>query len=314
MSLSTTLDEFALAYPLAVLKPFEGNAIHGLMSDLKRSIQDEAAQLDASIRVVTGLGKFGNWAEVPWVALFDERANATPTQGVYVVLLFASDGSAIHVSLNQGCDRLRKDLGSVAARRVIQANAERFRAALGLETTLAPDLRGGGARSALYEAGHIWGRSFALPLQSEAAFSAALRESMAAYGRLISLEVFDPGNDGKGADDEDGMGVVERKRYRLHTRLERRSGISKKVKAAQGYICRGCDRSLVEMYGPFGTDLIEAHHLKPLWTMDEGIPVLLNPKSDFAVLCPNCHAIIHRMPDPSDVAALRATVIQTATV
>ncbi|RYG87841.1 MAG: DUF3578 domain-containing protein [Alphaproteobacteria bacterium] len=278
------------------------------MGELKKSIQAEAAQLKASIRVVAGLGKFGNWAEVPWVALFDERANATPTQGVYVVLLFASDGSGVHVSLNQGCDRLRKDLGSVAATKVIKANAERFRAALGLETTIPPDLRGGGARSRLYEAGHVWGRSFDLPLQSEAAFSTALRESMAAYGRLISLEVFDPGNDGKGADDEVGMGVVERKRYRLHTRLERRSGISKKVKAAQGYVCRGCDRGMAEMYGHYGADLIEAHHLKPLATLDEGIPVVLDPKTDFAVLCPNCHAIIHRLPDPSDVAGLRATL------
>ena len=34
-----------------------------------------------------------------------------------------------------------------------------------------------------------------------------------------------------------------------------------------------------------------------------------NVATDFAVLCPNCHRIIHRMPDPSDLAALRGLVL-----
>jgi 5-methylcytosine-specific restriction protein A len=68
---------------------------------------------------------------------------------------------------------------------------------------------------------------------------------------------------------------------------------------------------LSERYGPVAVGLIEAHHLRPISSLEEGVPVTYNVATDFAVLCPNCHRIIHRMPDPSDLAALRGLVLST---
>ena len=36
------------------------------------------------------------------------------------------------------------------------------------------------------------------------------------------------------------------------------------------------------------------------------VAVELDPRTNFAVLCPNCHSVIHRMDDLSNVAGLKA--------
>lgn len=61
---------------------------------------------DDHILQVKGSNGAGNSARVPWVRLFDPAQSPKPTLGWYVVLLFASDGSAAFLSLNQGVTKL----------------------------------------------------------------------------------------------------------------------------------------------------------------------------------------------------------------
>ena len=100
--------------------------------------------------------------------------------------------------------------------------------------------------------------------------------------------------------------LIEAKRYRQHRSIERQSKHSRAVRKALGTKCMGCERELGDVYGPIGEGLIHAHHLTPLSRLADEATVQLDPDSDFAVLCPNCHAIIHRMDDVSDVAGVRA--------
>ena len=46
--------------------------------------------------------------------------------------------------------------------------------------------------------------------------------------------------------------------------------------------------------------------LTTLVGLEEGVIVRYDVATDFAVLCPNCHRMIHRMEDPSDLYKLRA--------
>jgi 5-methylcytosine-specific restriction enzyme A len=71
---------------------------------------------------------------------------------------------------------------------------------------------------------------------------------------------------------------------------------------------------MAEVYGPLAEGLIHAHHLTPLSNLAEGTAIALNPRTDFAVLCPNCHAVIHKMGDVSDIAGLRALISAQRTV
>jgi 5-methylcytosine-specific restriction enzyme MrcB-like protein len=60
---------------------------------------------------------------VAWVRVFRPDLSPTPRDGWYVVFLFAADGSAVSLSLNQGTTdwssgrRLQKDALGIAARR-----------------------------------------------------------------------------------------------------------------------------------------------------------------------------------------------------
>ena len=66
-------------------------------------------------------------------------------------------------------------------------------------------------------------------------------------------------------------------------------------------ICQAYDLDFPSRSGKIGKGYIEAHHLKLISTLEEGVVVTFNVKDDFAVLCANCHRVIHRTDDPSDL-------------
>ena len=110
--------------------------------------------------------------------------------------------------------------------------------------------------------------------------------------------------------DDSGSGVLdltEIKRFAWHRRLERDPSINRKVKRHLGTACVCCGLAMGTLYGELGTDYIEAHHLAPLKDLKEGESRRVTAK-DFAALCPNCHRMIHRLKDVSDLTTLRAIV------
>ena len=62
-----------------------------------------------------------------------------------------------------------------------------------------------------------------------------------------------------------------------------------------GYRCQVCGIDMAQMYGSFGENFIEVHHLKPISTYDESRPD--DYVENLVPLCPNCHAMIHHGPD-----------------
>lgn len=61
----------------------------------------------------------------------------------------------------------------------------------------------------------------------------------------------------------------------------------------KGCFCQVCGLDFSRMYGDLGNDYIHVHHLIPLHTIKKGYRV--NPKKDLIPVCPNCHAMLHRM-------------------
>ncbi|HEX4502991.1 MAG TPA: hypothetical protein VH187_17785 [Scandinavium sp.] len=60
-----------------------------------------------------------------------------------------------------------------------------------------------------------------------------------------------------------------------------------------GMNCFICDMSFEDVYGEIGVGFIHVHHLKPLHTIDKEYNV--DPEYDLITVCPNCHAMIHRL-------------------
>lgn len=56
--------------------------------------------------------------------------------------------------------------------------------------------------------------------------------------------------------------------------------------------CSVCGFNFQEFYGDLGKGFIEVHHIQPLSENKEEVET--NPKTDLAVLCANCHRMVHR--------------------
>lgn len=85
--------------------------------------------------------------------------------------------------------------------------------------------------------------------------------------------------------------------YRLHRYKERNKKIAQRKKDTvmeqQGkLICEVCDFDFAVVYGPLGQGYIECHHTKPLSLLSAGDKTLLK---DLALVCANCHRMLHRM-------------------
>ncbi len=85
---------------------------------------------------------------------------------------------------------------------------------------------------------------------------------------------------------------------RLHLIRERSSGVVRTAKEHRartdpGLCCEACGFSYTEFYGERGAGFIEAHHIVPLWKLHKGSRTRVE---DLALLCANCHRMIHRDP------------------
>jgi MrcB-like, N-terminal domain len=91
-------------------------------------------------------------ALVPWMSVHTPGATRSARAGYYVVYLFAEDGSAVYLSLNQGTDDVRGGIPPIKKRAVD------IRAAAGLlgSDGLAIDLASDGDRPKKYEAGNAY--------------------------------------------------------------------------------------------------------------------------------------------------------------
>jgi 5-methylcytosine-specific restriction protein A len=102
--------------------------------------------------------------------------------------------------------------------------------------------------------------------------------------------------------------VTETRKYAFHRKIERNRTASRHAKKFHGTRCQACDLDFRERYGDLGKGFIEAHHLRPIAGLEEGVPVKYDVAADFAVLCSNCHRMVHRFSDPSDIASFRKLI------
>ncbi|HEY2141393.1 MAG TPA: DUF3578 domain-containing protein [Solirubrobacteraceae bacterium] len=255
----------------------------------------------------------GNWAETPWVAVFDLSVTDTATRGHYLVYLFRADGTAVHLSLNQGTTavfnterRRYKD--------ALEAKASEYVSLLGLRAQdglhLGPVGLGGGRPPLTpgYEAGNVAAITYgAGNIPDDAVLAEDLQRMLSLYSRLT--ERIDRITEGTQRTEGRGAPLEEERRLRWHTRYEgRNTRAAKEAKREQGYQCQGCDRDYFAMYGEIGKRCVDAHHKVPFATLGEG-QRLLNPRRDFAILCSPCHRIVHsRRGEPLTIPELRAIV------
>jgi len=265
--------------------------------------------------VVEGSPGQGNWAAVPWISVFDPAITTSATRGYYVVYLFHASEPVVHLSLNQGTTVVREEFTS-RAREILRDRAELMRKRVAdfaqplpvTDITLGSDTRLPGD----YVAGHALGKTYRLDaLPTENDLRTDLQTMVRAYRALtyrggIDADVESQSDVGEEFALPAATTVVETRKYAFHRKIERNRTAAKQAKKFHGLICQACDLDFEARYGAIGKGFIEAHHLKAISTLEEGVAVHYDIAADFAVLCANCHRMIHRSADPSDMTAFRA--------
>ncbi|MDR6194760.1 MrcB family domain-containing protein [Siphonobacter sp. SORGH_AS_0500] len=277
---------------------------------------------DTGRYIIKGSAGQGNWNTIPWIAIFDILVTQTAQTGFYPVFLFKEDMSGVYFSLNQGVTDLKAKYRRKVSD-VLKNKAEDYRAQLGkLSANFTFDpikLVNSSSRASklgeLYESGNILAKFYdAQMMPDETTLFADIDEMLLIYKSLSFNESIHNGDANVdeidiAVTDEEGKfkGIEKLQKFNFHKAVERNGRLVKLVKNVQGYTCKACDFNFEEKYGELGKSFIEAHHLVPISTLD-GIEVELDARKDFVVLCSNCHRMIHKLKDPSDVHALKVLI------
>jgi predicted HNH restriction endonuclease len=100
-----------------------------------------------------------------------------------------------------------------------------------------------------------------------------------------------------GVDPNDEEFKEGKEQLRLHLVKERNRYLVIKAKEAWWKLydgqarCSVCDFSFRETYGNIGDGFIEAHHTKPISTLE---PDTIVTRSELVPVCSNCHSMLHR--------------------
>jgi hypothetical protein len=116
---------------------------------------------------------------------------------------------------------------------------------------------------------------------------------------IFRLDDPDGVSDGSGIPDVDGddrLGLEGGRSWRLHLMIERNRGNIKRkkeqVKRDTGSLdCDACGFNFAGFYGDLGGDFCEVHHRLPLSQVDAPLRPDLD---DLAIVCSNCHRMIHK--------------------
>lgn len=96
--------------------------------------------------------------------------------------------------------------------------------------------------------------------------------------------------------------------YALHRKRERDPRAVRLKKANHPSRCEVCEFDFAAFYGPVGESYIECHHINPLAITGE----TETKPSDLALVCANCHRMLHRGAPPPTIDELRNLVKQVA--
>lgn len=307
-------------FPEERTQPFRGNPLaHIIRNEWPASFAGELSKTQAPIIAKASAGT-GNWNAAPFIAFLDERITTSPQRGYYPVILYERGFNSFCLVMAQGADRLKINLGNKEALRELKKRAPKIREAASTwhakGFSIGPFQTYSRGNSALgRNADDPWAVSVAFGKRYHIVNPPSLSEFLIDIHAMLELYENIYQKIGNTFSEEDiaverlaatgeipilgaaGLdGALQIDKHKKRERRERNSKLVKDVKATLGFACQGCDAVLDAVYGDIGKEFIEAHHLVPLSQVNaQGVQLT---EKDFAVLCPTCHRIIHRLGCP----------------
>ena len=113
--------------------------------------------------------------------------------------------------------------------------------------------------------------------------------------------------DEAGVLSDSGLEVPEGAKTRVEVnRYERDPTARQRCLEHYDHTCQVCNLKFEERYGAFARGYMHVYHIVPLSQIADHENHKVNPETDLAAVCTNCHAMLHHHPDnPCTVETLR---------
>lgn len=140
--------------------------------------------------------------------------------------------------------------------------------------------------------------------------------ALSAAAAVIRAAIADLDLDLSGGTDDDEGADEGRVFWRLHRARERNAKLVAKRKRlafekAGRLVCEVCEFDFEAQFGEVGSNFMEAHHVRPIAAMMPGDKTRVD---DLALVCANCHRMLHRRRPPYTIEELRARLLPTSEV
>ncbi|MBB3106470.1 hypothetical protein FHS24_000971 [Psychrobacter luti] len=156
-------------YKLAKLSNLTDHELAVYVRQQSADVLANAISIDSEKYKVKGSVGQGQWADVPWIAVFDKSITQSATEGYYIVYLFRADMSGVYLSLNQGWtyfkNRYKTKLGREKITQVSNVWKNELSSTLNDFSYEKINLKNEGKMNSLvegYELGHICGKFYSV--------------------------------------------------------------------------------------------------------------------------------------------------------
>lgn len=137
------IEKFQNEYVKSKNETFAGHPLGNYIRNEVPLIFYDTGIVDRNDYLVTGSVGQGNWAQVPWVCIFDKSITTSATKGVYIVYLLAKDGNSLYLTFNQGCTEIRNSHTKLETIQIMRNRAQEIANRIdsrGFETDFTIDL------------------------------------------------------------------------------------------------------------------------------------------------------------------------------
>jgi len=258
----------------------------------------------------------GQWVSAPWIAILHPKVclqpngRISPQCGYYPVYAVSKNEKLIMFALGQGEYNVRlnfpKDVdhklvdGAINLRKKIPEHKKFF------SNVSKTVLENKNKKSERWAKSTAFGKIYKIKnLPSEDILKKDLIDMMKMYQIAIERGGVSESVSQNISFDQDQLSTGYEKKIIKHINNENEiiqvdPKFIRQIKKDNNYTCQACGLNYEKVYGEYSKkkDFIEAHHIEPKFKVKSKAD--LNKKmerkaEDFAILCANCHRMIHRM-------------------
>jgi 5-methylcytosine-specific restriction protein A len=307
------------------IERYGSNNLHLYLMHEARDAVINLSGIDVSKYKVEGSAGAGNWAEVPWIAVFDKDITTSATKGYYIVYLFRADMTGVYLSLNQGWTFYKDTYGVRNGKIKIKSISEGWQRILA--SSLSDfnfddiDLRCQNTLGKGYELGHICGKFYpSNNIPNNNVLVNDLHNMIGVY-RELKGHMPDYRDTQKTINEIETIKAVEEEvsdrkfqnkvnkvtpsftPQEPHPKLDpvirgnrkswpRKPAISRGALDRAEYKCDNDPNHFTFTSKVTNQNFVEAHHLIPM-KLQEQFENSLDVTDNILSLCPTCHGIFH---------------------